>query len=67
MSAGAVNDFDCTYNGNSGNPLSISPVCFLPNAGLELILKEPSLRFVVCWRISPSVVASVDVGLPSGD
>ena len=35
------------YNGSAGNSLSTSSVPFLPKAGLELILKDPLLIWVV--------------------
>lgn len=40
-----------TYNGSSGKPLRTSCVFFLPNAGLELILKLPAFKVVKPSRV----------------
>jgi len=40
-------------------------VPFLPNAGLELILKEPLLILVEFRKMFWSAVVSISVGLPT--
>ena len=52
------------HKGSSGSPFSTSSVAFLPNAGRELMLKAPLLRFVKPSRLFSSRLVSIRVGLP---
>lgn len=57
-------DWSHTYNGRSGKPLRMSWVVFLPNAGLELILRSAVVNEVEPSKVLSSTVVSIKMGCP---